>query len=164
MQHYQNHGSSLAKKGYAAFILDSIQSAETYGLHHGVFSQEMFDWYARGYTPAGVEVWNAMRAIDYLITRPEVDAQKIGMTGAQILEAIELANEVKQVLANKVYEAASKMASKGSQVEKSSYNTLAPQVIRIDEVSDGCKTGESRPCCGQNEKKKQRGTTRRRGE
>ncbi len=78
---YQRHGISLAKNGYAAFILDSIQISETFALHHGVFSQEMFDWYARGYTPAGVEVWNAMRAIDYLSTRPEVDAARIGMTG-----------------------------------------------------------------------------------
>jgi cephalosporin-C deacetylase-like acetyl esterase len=41
----------------------------------------MYDWYARGYTPAGVEVWNAMRAVDYLETRPEVDRDRIGITG-----------------------------------------------------------------------------------
>jgi len=34
-----------------------------------------------GYTPIGVEVWNAMRAVDYLETRTEVDKQRIGMTG-----------------------------------------------------------------------------------
>ncbi len=78
---YQRHGISLAKNGYATFILDSIQIAETFALHHGVYSQEMFDWYARGYTPAGVEVWNAMRAIDYLETRAEVDSSRVGMTG-----------------------------------------------------------------------------------
>ena len=78
---YQRHGISFAKNGYVAFILDSIQIAETFGMHHGVNTQEMYDWYSRGYTPAGVEVWNAMRAIDYLETRPEVDKQRIGMTG-----------------------------------------------------------------------------------
>jgi cephalosporin-C deacetylase-like acetyl esterase len=78
---YQRHGISLAKNGYVAFLLDSIQIAETFALHHGVLNQEMYDWYARGYTPAGVEVWNAMRAIDYLETRPEVDPERIGMTG-----------------------------------------------------------------------------------
>jgi cephalosporin-C deacetylase-like acetyl esterase len=78
---YQHHGISFAKNGYAAFLLDSIQVAETFALHHGVYNQEMYDWYARGYTPAGVEVWNAMRAIDYLETRPEIDPDRIGMTG-----------------------------------------------------------------------------------
>lgn len=63
---YQRHGISFAKNGYVAFILDSIQIAETFALHHGVHSQSLYDWYARGYTPAGVEAWNAMRAIDYL--------------------------------------------------------------------------------------------------
>jgi cephalosporin-C deacetylase-like acetyl esterase len=78
---YQRHGISLAKNGYVALILDSIQIAETFALHHGVASQEMFEWYSRGYTPAGVEVWNAIRAIDYLQSRSEVDPDRIGMTG-----------------------------------------------------------------------------------
>ncbi|HUV14813.1 MAG TPA: acetylxylan esterase [Acidobacteriota bacterium] len=78
---YQRHGISLAKNGYIAIILDPIQIAETFALHHGVASQEMYEWYSRGYTPAGPEVWNAMRAIDYLETRSEVDATRIGMTG-----------------------------------------------------------------------------------
>ncbi len=78
---YQRHGISLAKNGYVAIILDPIQIAETFALHHGVASQEMYEWYSRGYTPAGPEVWNAMRAIDYLETRPEVDPTRIGMTG-----------------------------------------------------------------------------------
>lgn len=78
---YQRHGVSLAKNGYAAIVIDPVQIAETFGQHHGVFNQQMYDWYARGYTPAGVEVWNAIRAIDYLASRPEVDGEKIGMTG-----------------------------------------------------------------------------------
>ncbi|MCS7046788.1 MAG: prolyl oligopeptidase family serine peptidase, partial [Gemmataceae bacterium] len=38
-------------------------------------------WWSAGYTPAGVECWNGIRAIDYLLTRPEVDPQRIGVTG-----------------------------------------------------------------------------------
>jgi cephalosporin-C deacetylase-like acetyl esterase len=78
---YQRHGISFARNGYVALIIDPIQISEVFGLHHGVQSREMYDWYSSGYTPAGVEVWNAMRAIDYLETRPEVDATRIGMTG-----------------------------------------------------------------------------------
>ena len=79
--YYQRHGISLAKNGYVTFILDPIQIAEIFSPHHGVSSEQMYDWYSRGYTPAGVETWNAMRAIDYLETRPEVDANRIGITG-----------------------------------------------------------------------------------
>src|SRR5712692_8744782 len=78
---YQRHSITFAKNGYVCFILDPIQIAETFALHHGVMNQEMYDWYARGYTPAGVEVWNALRAADYLETRPEVDRNKMGITG-----------------------------------------------------------------------------------
>ena len=78
---YQRHGISLAKNGYVALIVDPIQIAETFGLHHGPYSLEMLDWYSRGYTPGGVEAWNAIRAVDYLISRPEVDAGRIGITG-----------------------------------------------------------------------------------
>jgi cephalosporin-C deacetylase-like acetyl esterase len=78
---YQRHGITFARNGYVCMILDPIQIAETFALHHGVLNQEMYDWYARGYTPAGVEAWNAIRAMDYLETRPEADPKRFGMTG-----------------------------------------------------------------------------------
>ncbi|MBI3684719.1 MAG: acetylxylan esterase [Acidobacteria bacterium] len=78
---YQRHGISFARNGYACLILDPIQIAETYSIHHGVQGLRHYDWYARGYTPAGVEVWNAIRALDYLASRPEIDIARAGMTG-----------------------------------------------------------------------------------
>ena len=78
---YQRHGHTLALHGYAAMVIDPVQIAETAGLHHGVFNQEMYEWYTRAYTPAGFEVWNAIRALDYLETRPEVNSERIAMTG-----------------------------------------------------------------------------------
>lgn len=78
---YQRHGISFARNGYAAIILDSVQTAEAFGTHHGVSRQRFFEWFSRAYTPAGIEVWNAIRAMDYLETRPEIDATRFGMTG-----------------------------------------------------------------------------------
>src|SRR5262245_9805028 len=78
---YQHHAITFAKHGYVCLIIDPIQIAETFALHHGVHNLEMPDWYARGYTPAGVEVWNVIRGLDYLETRPEVDQSRFGITG-----------------------------------------------------------------------------------
>jgi Acetyl xylan esterase (AXE1) len=78
---YQHHAITFARHGYACLIIDPIQIAETFALHHGVYNLEMPDWYARGYTPAGVEVWNVIRALDYLETRSEIDKERLGITG-----------------------------------------------------------------------------------
>ena len=78
---YQRHGHTLARHGYAAMVVDPIQIAETAGLHHGVFNQEMYEWYTRAYSPAGLEVWNVIRALDYLETRPEIDSRRFAITG-----------------------------------------------------------------------------------
>ncbi|MBN9518672.1 acetylxylan esterase [bacterium] len=79
--HYQYHPSWFAANGYACLILDTVELAEIRGDHHGTHGAKMWWWQSRGYTPAGVELWNAMRALDYLETRPEVDATRIGLTG-----------------------------------------------------------------------------------
>src|SRR2546425_767342 len=47
----------------------------------GASATQMLDWSGRGYSRSAPEVWNAMRAIDYLETRPEVDPVRIGITG-----------------------------------------------------------------------------------
>lgn len=78
---YQHHGAWLAQNGYVCLILDTLQLGEIEGLHHGTYREGMWWWNARGYTPAGVETWNAIRALDYLQSRPEVDGARIGVTG-----------------------------------------------------------------------------------
>jgi dienelactone hydrolase len=78
---YQHHGAWFARNGYVCIIIDTIQLGEIQGLHHGTYEKRMWWWNSRGYTPAGVEAWNSIRAIDYLQTRPEVDPEKIGITG-----------------------------------------------------------------------------------
>lgn len=78
---YQHHGSWFARHGYVCLIIDTIQLGEIRGEHHGTHSKGRWWWPARGYTPAGVEAWNGIRALDYLETRPEVDKTKFGVTG-----------------------------------------------------------------------------------
>jgi dienelactone hydrolase len=78
---YQHHGAWLAQNGYVCLVLDTIQLGEIEGIHHGTYNHRMWWWNARGYTPAGVEAWNALRALDYLETRPEVDPTRFGVTG-----------------------------------------------------------------------------------
>jgi dienelactone hydrolase len=78
---YQHHGAWFARNGYVCLVIDSLQLGEIEGLHHGTYREGMWWWNSRGYTPAGVEAWFGIRALDYLCSRPEVDKERIGMTG-----------------------------------------------------------------------------------
>ncbi len=78
---YQHHPAWFAEHGYVCLILDTLELGEIPGEHHGTYRRGMWWWQALGYTPAGIECWNAMRALDYLETRKEVDAKRIGVTG-----------------------------------------------------------------------------------
>lgn len=78
---YQRHGAWFAEHGYVCLILDTLQLGEIPGKHHGTYRRGMWWWQALGYTPAGIECWNAMRALDYLETRKEVDGKRLGVTG-----------------------------------------------------------------------------------
>ncbi len=78
---YQANPRWFAQHGYVALVLDPIQLGESQGFHHGTYRDGRWDWQSRGYTPAGTEVWNAMRALDYLETRTDVDAERLGVTG-----------------------------------------------------------------------------------
>ncbi len=78
---YQSHPIWYARHGYVCLIVDTLQLGEIASIHHGTYREQRFWWHSRGYTPAGVECWNGIRAIDYLLTRPEVDPSRIAVTG-----------------------------------------------------------------------------------
>ncbi|HJQ82163.1 MAG TPA: CocE/NonD family hydrolase, partial [Lacipirellulaceae bacterium] len=78
---YQHHAAWFARHGYVCMVIDTLQLGEIEGIHHGTYRENMWWWNARGYTPAGVEAWNAIRSLDYLQSRPEVDGEWLGVTG-----------------------------------------------------------------------------------
>ncbi|MBI3822659.1 MAG: prolyl oligopeptidase family serine peptidase, partial [Planctomycetes bacterium] len=97
---FQDHGFWFANNGYVCIILDTLQLGEIPGVHHGTYGRpwghlkawgvddaekmknhNRFWWHSIGYSPAAVECWNGIRAIDYLCTLPYVDPDKIGVTG-----------------------------------------------------------------------------------
>jgi cephalosporin-C deacetylase-like acetyl esterase len=77
----QDHGMWFASNGYVCLILDTLTRGELPGEHLGTYRLGSMWWQAAGYTPAGVECWNGIRAIDYLVTRADVDPERIVATG-----------------------------------------------------------------------------------
>jgi hypothetical protein len=78
---YQVDGAWFARNGYVCLVLDTLLAGEIQGVHTGTRDRGMWWWNSRGYTPAGVEAWFGIRALDYLSTRPEVDTNRFGITG-----------------------------------------------------------------------------------
>jgi cephalosporin-C deacetylase-like acetyl esterase len=78
---FQDHGMWFATNGYVCLVIDTLQLGEIPGIHHGTYNLGRWWWQARGYTPAGVECWNGIRALDYLVSRPDVDADRLAVTG-----------------------------------------------------------------------------------
>lgn len=78
---FQDHGIWLARHGYVCLMVDTLQLGEIAGIHHGTYREGRWWWLSRGYTPAGVEAWNGVRGIDYLVSRSDVDPERIAVTG-----------------------------------------------------------------------------------
>ena len=72
---YQHHGIWFARNGYACLVIDTLQLGEIESIHHGLYRYDRWWWIPRGYTPAGVEAWNCLRALDYLQSRSEIDGR-----------------------------------------------------------------------------------------
>ena len=78
---YQGHPMKFAQLGFVCLLTETIQFGEVRGEHWGCYRNGWFNWYSRGYNPGGVELWNEMRALDLLASRPDVDPGRLGVTG-----------------------------------------------------------------------------------
>lgn len=78
---YQSHGIWFARHGYVCLVLDTLEMGELTCTHHGLYRESRWWWLSRGFTPAAVECWNGVRGIDYLCSLPDVDPERIGVTG-----------------------------------------------------------------------------------
>ncbi|MCP4263836.1 MAG: hypothetical protein GY774_40970 [Planctomycetes bacterium] len=86
---YQTMGALLALNGMAAMVFDPIDQGE----RNQMLSQLPQLQGTRAHTMVGVgsillgrntawfEIWDSMRGIDYLQSRPEIDSKRIGCTG-----------------------------------------------------------------------------------
>ena len=74
----QLRGIALAKQGYAVLALEAC-----YAWERGIpGNSEGFEPFVAGGAIAGHMVWDIMRGVDYLETRPDIDTTRLGITGA----------------------------------------------------------------------------------
>ncbi|MBI3971679.1 MAG: acetylxylan esterase [Chloroflexi bacterium] len=79
-RHIQIRSVNLARRGYAVLVVDTIGHAErTFMGHREPAAHALF---YTGASLPGLQVWDNVRALDYLASRPEVDSARIGVTGA----------------------------------------------------------------------------------
>lgn len=81
----QSRCIGLAKLGYFALAVDAFGAGERgIGTALGEYHGEMVGstLFPVGLPLSGLQVYENMRAVDYLLTRPEVDGTKLGITGA----------------------------------------------------------------------------------
>jgi len=78
---YQDHGAMWARRGYACFVFDTIEQHDNPGEHHGIYYKDRYDWISMGYTAAGGELWNSIRALDAMAVIDEIDMDRVGATG-----------------------------------------------------------------------------------
>ena len=78
--------ANFARLGMIAFTYDMVGYVDSQAISHrfaighreGTFDREML-W---GVNLLGLQLWNSIRALDFLLTLPEVDPERIGATGA----------------------------------------------------------------------------------
>ncbi len=71
---------TLARQGYVVFTYDMVGYNDTIQTPHDFGDRPVEQLWAFG--PLGLQLWNGIRAVDFLEALPDVNAKKIGATGA----------------------------------------------------------------------------------
>jgi dienelactone hydrolase len=89
---YQARCITLARLGCVAFLYDMVGYADQKQLRHpgdmppsrppeGTFDLDGLECEEYLVSSMGLQTWNSIRALDYLISRPDVDGERIAVTG-----------------------------------------------------------------------------------
>ena len=89
---YQHIIINLVKKGFVVLAFDPIGQGERMQYYNEKEGKSRFgpttehsypgaQCYISGYSPTKYFIWDGIRSVDYLLTRKEVDPERIGMTG-----------------------------------------------------------------------------------
>ena len=70
---------SLARQGYVVFAYDMVGWNDTMQAPHGFAGPREELWL---FGTLGLQLWNSIRVVDYLVSLPDVDEGRIGVTGA----------------------------------------------------------------------------------
>jgi dienelactone hydrolase len=70
---------NLAQQGYVVFAYDMVGYNDTIQTPHEFENRDYLLW---DFGPYALQLWNSIRAVDFLESLPEVNKQKIGATGA----------------------------------------------------------------------------------
>lgn len=71
--------ANLARRGHVVFIYDMVGYNDTTQVPHSFHGPRETLW---SFGPLGLQLWNSLRVVDFLAALPEVDASRIGATGA----------------------------------------------------------------------------------
>ncbi len=71
--------ANLARQGYVVFTYDMVGYNDSFQVPHGYASREAELW---GFSVLGLQLWNGIRALDFLQSLPDVDGERIGVSGA----------------------------------------------------------------------------------
>jgi dienelactone hydrolase len=70
---------NLARQGYVVFSYDMVGYNDSKQVTHGFGGQRQALW---GESLMGLQLWNSFRAMDFILSLPEVDPKRVGCTGA----------------------------------------------------------------------------------